>query len=132
MNGRGCAHVSGAYQGLPGAACARRGTLAAQHPGGDDEERHDQEDPGRPGRPNRSAGAAEQLTDALLVNPNDKFEVAEAIRDALYMDRAERVARWERMMATLRRSDVSWWAATFLKDLTGPLSVSRARTQVHA
>ena len=78
------------------------------------------------------AGAAEQLTDALLVNPSDKFEVAEAIRDALYMDRAERVARWERMMATLRRSDVSWWAATFLKDLTGPRSIGRARTRVHA
>jgi trehalose 6-phosphate synthase len=80
----------------------------------------------------RFAGAAEQLTDALLVNPNDKFEVAEAIRDALYMDRAERVARWERMMATLRQSDVSWWAAAFLKDLTGPRSVGRARMPVHA
>lgn len=63
------------------------------------------------------AGAAEQLTQALIVNPNDKFEVAEAIRDALNMPLEERVTRWERMMSTLREHDVSWWAASFLKDL---------------
>lgn len=78
------------------------------------------------------AGAAQQLTDALIVNPNDKFEVAEAIRDGLYMDRAERVTRWERMMATLRQTDVSWWAASFLRDLSGNKSVGRSRTQIRA
>lgn len=78
------------------------------------------------------AGAALQLTDALIVNPNDKFEVAEAIRDALYMDRSERITRWERMMATLRDTDVSWWAATFLKDLSGNRSLGRSRTQIRA
>ena len=31
------------------------------------------------------AGAAQQLTGALIINPNDKLEVAEAIRDALQM-----------------------------------------------
>ena len=31
------------------------------------------------------AGAAQQLSAALIVNPNDKLEVAEAISDALYM-----------------------------------------------
>ena len=48
--------------------------------------------PRRSGRPGPLAlrGGAQQLTDALIVNPNDKFEVAEAIRDALNMDRAER------------------------------------------
>jgi trehalose 6-phosphate synthase len=78
------------------------------------------------------AGAAQQLTDALIVNPNDKFEVAEAIRDALYMNRSERIDRWERMMATIRETDVSWWAATFLRDLSGNKSLSRTRTQIRA
>jgi trehalose 6-phosphate synthase len=64
------------------------------------------------------AGAAQQLTQALIVNPNDKFEVAEAIRDALNMSQEERVTRWERMMSTLTEHDVSWWAAGFLKDLS--------------
>jgi hypothetical protein len=39
------------------------------------------------------AGAAQQLTGALIVNPNDKLEVAEAIRDALKMSHRERVTR---------------------------------------
>ena len=76
------------------------------------------------------AGAAEQLTDALLVNPNDKFEVAEAIRDALYMGRDERIQRWTRMMGTIRQTDVSWWASTFLKDLAGGKNAGRPRIQV--
>ena len=40
------------------------------------------------------AGAVQQLKDALIVNPYDKFEIAEAIREALFMDQRERVARW--------------------------------------
>ena len=68
------------------------------------------------------AGAAQQLTDALIVNPNDKFEVAEAIREALQMKHEERVTRWERMIGPLRDRDVSWWAAAFLKDLAAQQS----------
>jgi trehalose 6-phosphate synthase len=78
------------------------------------------------------AGAAQQLTDALIVNPNDKFEVAEAVRDALYMDREERIARWTRMMGVLRRTDISWWAETFLRDLSNPKATGRTRTQIRA
>jgi trehalose 6-phosphate synthase len=63
------------------------------------------------------AGAAQQLTGALIVNPNDKLEVSEAIREALKMDHRERVARWQSMIGPLRDRDVSWWAAAFLKDL---------------
>jgi trehalose-6-phosphate synthase len=54
---------------------------------------------------------------ALIVNPNDKFEVAEAIREALRMGHEERVARWRTMIGPLRDRDVSWWAAAFLKEL---------------
>ena len=63
------------------------------------------------------AGAAQQLTGALIVNPNDKLEVAEAIRDALQMSHQERVTRWQSMIVPLRDRDVSWWAAAFLKEL---------------
>jgi trehalose 6-phosphate synthase len=63
------------------------------------------------------AGAAEELTDALIVNPNDKVEVAEAIQHALHMSREERVARWQAMSKVLWDSDVSRWAAAFIKDL---------------
>ncbi|HEY8578300.1 MAG TPA: alpha,alpha-trehalose-phosphate synthase (UDP-forming), partial [Beijerinckiaceae bacterium] len=63
------------------------------------------------------AGAAQQLPEALIVNPNDKFEVAEAIRAALDMGLEERRARWRPMYDTIRRTDVRWWAASFLGDL---------------
>ncbi|MFN3891233.1 MAG: alpha,alpha-trehalose-phosphate synthase (UDP-forming) [Beijerinckiaceae bacterium] len=65
------------------------------------------------------AGAALQLRQALIVNPNDKFEVADAIRTALNMSREERIARWGAMMDTIRRQDVRWWSSTYLKELTG-------------
>jgi trehalose 6-phosphate synthase len=65
------------------------------------------------------AGAAQQLSAALIVNPNDKLEVAEAIRDALSMSQRERLTRWESMIGPLREQDVSSWAAAFLKELEG-------------
>ena len=50
------------------------------------------------------AGAAQQLSAALIVNPNDKVEVAEAIRDALHMGRAERFNRWQTRIGPLRNT----------------------------
>ncbi|MBZ6076135.1 alpha,alpha-trehalose-phosphate synthase (UDP-forming) [Microvirga puerhi] len=76
------------------------------------------------------AGAAQQLTDALIVNPNDKFEVAEAIRDAIHMDRDERKERWRRMMKAIQDYDVSWWAASFLKDLSDYRGMSKVRSRI--
>jgi trehalose 6-phosphate synthase len=78
------------------------------------------------------AGAALQLTGALIVNPNDKFEVADAIRTALNMDRAERVARWTPMFERIKSQDVRWWSSSYLKELTGapePAAVFRADNQ---
>ena len=63
------------------------------------------------------AGAAEQLGDALLVNPYDKFEVAEAMRDALYMGLEERRGRWSAMYRSVAERDISWWRTAFLDDL---------------
>ena len=69
------------------------------------------------------AGAAQQLTGALIVNPNDKLDVAEAIRVALQMSHQERVNRWQSMIGPLRDHDVSWWAAAFLKELAAQQKV---------
>lgn len=65
----------------------------------------------------RFAGAAEQMTDALLVNPYSAEEVSDAIYQALRMPREERVRRWERLMAGVQEQDVTWWAQTFLTAL---------------
>lgn len=66
----------------------------------------------------RFAGAAHELADALLVNPYDIEEVADAIDRALTMPLAERKARWETMMASLRENDIDAWRSRFLTALT--------------
>ena len=65
----------------------------------------------------RFAGAAEQLTDALLVNPHDPRETAGAIRQALWMPLAERRRRWQAMMQCLEANDVHRWWRAFLSAL---------------
>ena len=65
----------------------------------------------------RFAGAAEQMPDALLVNPYSAEEMSDAIYQALRMPRDERVRRWERLMAGVQETDVTWWADRFLSAL---------------
>jgi trehalose 6-phosphate synthase len=63
------------------------------------------------------AGAAEQLPGALIVNPFDLSQMAEALERALSMPLAERCARHADMMVPLREMDLSKWRDTFLTDL---------------
>ena len=67
----------------------------------------------------RFAGAAEQLRDALLVNPYDTQGMAEAIQTALRMPLPERQARHQRLMACISEHDVHWWRRNFLRALEG-------------
>jgi len=71
------------------------------------------------------AGAAEELGEALVVNPNDKDEVAGAIRAALEMDRGDQARRITAMQARLRRYDVHRWAGDFVDRLEAAVSVRR-------
>ncbi|MBU3992978.1 MAG: trehalose-6-phosphate synthase [Alphaproteobacteria bacterium] len=61
----------------------------------------------------RFAGAAEQLGDALLVNPHSPEEMADAIATALAMPLDERIARWRPMMDNIMEQDVIWWRRRF-------------------
>lgn len=65
----------------------------------------------------RFAGAAEQLKEALLVNPYDREGTAAAILLALQMPLEERRNRHEALLHTIRRSDVHWWCDSFLDAL---------------
>jgi alpha,alpha-trehalose-phosphate synthase [UDP-forming] len=64
------------------------------------------------------AGAAHELSDALLVNPYDVQQLASAILRALEMPAEEQSARMQRMRNTVRERNVYRWAAHFLSDLT--------------
>jgi trehalose 6-phosphate synthase len=59
------------------------------------------------------AGAAEQLKDALIVNPYDVDGMAAAIARGLSMPVEERRARHTRLLAALRETDVHRWVADF-------------------
>jgi trehalose-6-phosphate synthase len=62
------------------------------------------------------AGAAEQLKPgAVLVNPYDVEQVADAIFKVFRMSDAERSARMKRMRRVVRNEDVFWWVNSFLK-----------------
>lgn len=62
----------------------------------------------------RFAGAAQQLREALIVNPYDTHEVAEAIRTALAMPKTERIRRFETLYATIAATDIDWWTQRYL------------------
>jgi trehalose 6-phosphate synthase len=64
------------------------------------------------------AGAAHELTDALLVNPYDVSQVADAIHRALEMTEEEQAARMQRMRHDVRERNIYRWAAHLLSDLT--------------
>ena len=68
------------------------------------------------------AGAAQQLTEALLVNPYSPDDLASNIRQALDMDRQERRARWEQLIRTVRDDNVQRWAEIFTTDLAAVAS----------
>jgi trehalose-6-phosphate synthase/HAMP domain-containing protein len=65
----------------------------------------------------RFTGASRELMDALLVNPYDVENTAEAIRHAVEMPAAERRARMARMRAQVREQNVYRWAGRLLSEL---------------
>jgi trehalose 6-phosphate synthase len=72
----------------------------------------------------RFAGAVAQMSEALIVNPHDAAEVADAIAQALTMPLDERRARHAPMMERLRRQDVAWWRDSFLRHLDSAARVA--------
>jgi trehalose 6-phosphate synthase len=62
-------------------------------------------------------GASRELRDAVLVNPYNIEQLAEAIRTGLEMLPEERQARMRRMRRTVREHNVYRWAADLLSEL---------------
>ena len=72
----------------------------------------------------RFAGAAEQLKEALLVNPYDTHGTAEVMQQALQMPLEERRHRHQKLLQNIREQDVHWWRRTFLEALAETTPVS--------
>lgn len=77
------------------------------------------QDPGDPGVLilSRFAGAAQQMQDAVLVNPHSPDDLAHAIRVALDMPLEERKARYEKLIVSVREENVQRWTENFVGDL---------------
>jgi trehalose 6-phosphate synthase/phosphatase len=59
------------------------------------------------------AGAAAELNEAIIINPSDNNEIADAIFAALEMDADEKKARLERMQNRISNYNVFTWAFDF-------------------
>ena len=60
------------------------------------------------------AGAAEQMPEALIINPHDAIAIADAVEQALHMPLAERKARYEALRRVVWEENISWWRERFL------------------
>ncbi len=78
----------------------------------------------------RFAGAARQLGSALIVNPHDADEVADALDTALNMSLGDRQARWRESWAAIQGTSALAWGRSFVGALlrtasAGPVSNGR-------
>ncbi len=65
------------------------------------------------------AGAYKELSEALIINPNNKMEIAEAIQTAIEMPKEEQQSRIEVMQDRIMRYSVKRWASDFIEELSG-------------
>jgi trehalose 6-phosphate synthase/phosphatase len=64
------------------------------------------------------AGAAEELTEALLVNPYNLDEVARRLKQAIEMKPTEKAARLRALRAKVHSNNLDCWSESFLNTLT--------------
>nr|MDO8077352.1 bifunctional alpha,alpha-trehalose-phosphate synthase (UDP-forming)/trehalose-phosphatase [Candidatus Freyarchaeota archaeon] len=63
------------------------------------------------------AGAVKELGEAIVVNPNNREEVAEALKEALEMPEEEQIERNRIMQRRLKRYDLERWVKEFMDGL---------------
>lgn len=69
-----------------------------------------------------TAGAAQELTDALLVNPARRASVVDALEKSINMPKRELKKRFTAMQEQLSSNTVHHWAGNFMKTLQQPVA----------
>jgi trehalose 6-phosphate synthase/phosphatase len=69
-------------------------------------------------------GASKELSECVLINPNNIEEIADAIHTALNIPEKEQILRNDAMQARLKRYDVRKWANDFVDSLTEIRNIS--------
>lgn len=72
-----------------------------------------------------TAGAASELSEALIVNVHDFDAIADSIKTALEMPEDEKRARNQLMHKRLQRYNVKFWASEFLSSLSAIVAESK-------
>jgi trehalose 6-phosphate synthase/phosphatase len=75
------------------------------------------------------AGAAEELTEALLVNPYNADEIAERLRQAVEMDPGEKSVRMRTMRDKVQANNLERWSENFLTELTPESGFTEGATE---
>ncbi|KXB05747.1 alpha,alpha-trehalose-phosphate synthase [candidate division MSBL1 archaeon SCGC-AAA382A03] len=65
------------------------------------------------------AGASEELEEAIIVNPHDMEETANAIKKALTMPQEEKKTRLKKLKKRIKEKDLQWWRKKFLEKWQG-------------
>ncbi|WP_425392874.1 bifunctional alpha,alpha-trehalose-phosphate synthase (UDP-forming)/trehalose-phosphatase [Ekhidna sp.] len=63
------------------------------------------------------AGSSKELSDAILINPNDMDAMVRAMREALIMPEEEQQRRMDIMQQSLKRYNIHSWVSLFMKRL---------------
>ena len=63
------------------------------------------------------AGAAQEMSEALIINPNNFEEIADALKQAIEMPEAEQIKRNKFLQKRLKRYNVEKWADDFITSL---------------
>jgi trehalose 6-phosphate synthase/phosphatase len=63
------------------------------------------------------AGASKELSDAILVNPNDNEAIVEALHDALVMPLEEQMQHMEVLQDTVKKYNIHHWVDLFMSRL---------------
>lgn len=72
----------------------------------------------------RFAGAARELADAVICNPHDIAGLADDLHEAMTLDPADAAKRMERMRAAVFANDVHHWTSRFLEAMGADFSVA--------
>jgi trehalose 6-phosphate synthase/phosphatase len=68
------------------------------------------------------AGASKELSDAILINPNDINQMVDAIYEALNMDPEDQIAHIKSMQESLKRYTIHHWVKIFFDKLNGVIA----------
>lgn len=70
-----------------------------------------------------TAGSSGELKDAILVNANDRQEIADAIKQALQMTSIEQQMRISRMQNYIKTHNVNHWARALFHSIDSPTQI---------